>query len=131
MKRIRNTVLILIALLIVLFSGHYFVVKDMNDNAFNLLLLTYGFNLGVTILIVVLFSWAFKNRVQQIGTVFLMSTGAKFLLFFTLIYPFLNMNGSVKSFSFGAFFIPYAICLTAEVLLAIKLMNKMSEDSEE
>lgn len=125
MKNVVNTILVLVALLVVLFTGHYFVVKGMNAHAFSLLALTYGFNLGITLLILLLFGWAFKNKVQQIGSVFLMSTGAKFLLFFMLIYPFLEMNGSVKSFSFAAFFIPYAVCLVAEVLIAIRLMRQM------
>ncbi|MCR9172467.1 MAG: hypothetical protein NXI10_08255 [bacterium] len=131
MKKIVKPTLILISILVVLFTGHYFVVKDMNDNAFNLLLLTYSFNLGITLLILVLFGWAFSNKIQQLGSIFLMSTGAKFLLFFSIIYPFLKMNGTVKSFSFAAFFIPYAVCLTAEVLLAIRLMNSISSEVSE
>lgn len=125
MKNVVSTILVLLAILVVLFTGHYLVVKDMNPSAFSLLGLTYGFNFGITLLILVLFDWAFRRKMQQIGFVFLMSTGAKFLLFFLLIYPFLKLNGSVKSFAFAAFFIPYAVCLVAEVLIAIRLMKKM------
>jgi len=126
MKRIVKPILVLTSILVVLFTGHFFVVQDMQSNAFDLLLLTYGFNFVITLLILLLFGWAFKAKVQQMGSIFLMSTGAKFLLFFTVIYPFLKMSGSVKSFSFAAFFIPYAVCLTAEVILAIRLMNGIS-----
>lgn len=131
MKRILKPILTLIAVLVVLFIGHYFVVMDMQKNAMKLLLLTYSFNLGITLLILVLFGWAFQNKVQQIGSIFLMSTGAKFLLFFSVVYPFLKMNGSVKSFSFAAFFIPYTVCLTAEVILAIRLLNSVPAETSE
>lgn len=125
MKSVSSPILVLISILVVLFVGHFFIVKGMQDNALGLLSLTYGFNLGITLLILLLFGWAFKNNVQQIGSVFLMSSGAKVLLFFSIIYPFLKMNGSVKSFSFAAFFIPYAVCLAAEVIIAVRLMKKM------
>lgn len=130
MKRIVKPILLLTVILAALFTGHFLVVKEMQSNAFELLILTYCFNLGITILILVLFGWAFKAKIQQIGSIFLMSTGAKFLLFFSIIYPFLQTSGSVKSFSFAAFFIPYAVCLTAEVILAIRLMNGISETSD-
>ncbi|GAB5416744.1 MAG: hypothetical protein Crog4KO_22330 [Crocinitomicaceae bacterium] len=131
MKRILKPILILIILLVILFIGHYFIARDMQENAFKLLFLTYAFNYGITLLILLLFGWAFQNKIQQMGSIFLMSTGAKFLLFFSVVYPFLKMNGSVKSFSFAAFFIPYAVCLAAEVILAIKLLNSTPSEPTE
>ncbi len=131
MKRILKPILILIILLVALFIGHYFIVRNMQENAFTLLLLTYAFNFGITLLILLLFGWAFQNKIQQMGSIFLMSTGAKFLLFFSVVYPFLKTNGSVKSFSFAAFFIPYAVCLAAEVILAIKLLNSAPPELSE
>lgn len=130
MKIISKYILILFAVILVAFSGHFAVLNAMGQNAGNSLFLTYGFNLGVTVLILFGFSLILKKKSKQIGSVFLISSLIKFLLFFSVITPFLKTTGSVKSYAFAAFFIPYAICLIVEVLVTIKLLKQLDADSE-
>jgi len=129
MKIISKYILILFAVIIVAFGCHYLVLTAIGDNAGDSLFLTYGFNFGVTLLILVGFNIILRKKSNQIGSVFLISSLIKFLLFFSVITPFLKTTGSVKSSAFAAFFIPYAICLVVEVLVTIKLLKQLDTDS--
>lgn len=130
MKIIIRAALILLGILLVTFIVHYFVVKDWDPNALSSLLLTYGFNYGVTAVLLTVFYFVIRQNGSQLGSIFLLSSMVKFGLFLLLIYPFLKMNGSVKSFSFFAFFLPYALCMVLEVLVTIKFLNQPEGNSD-
>lgn len=126
-KTISKSLTLLAAALVVAFTLHYLVVADFASDVINSLLLTYLFNFGFTILVIYAFIILIRKKSKQIGYTFLFGSLIKFLLFFVLIAPYLKMTGSVKSFAFAAFFIPYAICLIAEVWITVRILN----DSEQ
>lgn len=130
MKIIIRAALILLSLLLVTFTLHYFVVKDGNSHALSSLSLTYGFNYGVTAILLAVFYFVIRQNGNQLGSIFLLSSMVKFGLFLLLIYPFLKKTGSVKSFSFFAFFLPYALCMVTEVLVTIKFLNQPVENPD-
>ena len=129
MKLINKSVLLLTAILVAVFSAHTLVVTSMYSESLSKLILTYGFNYTFTLIVLVVFQIFVNKDIKQLGTVFLFSSMIKFLLFFMLIWPFLKIEGAVKSFAFAAFFIPYAICLATEVLVTVRLLRKMDEKS--
>ena len=126
-KTISKSIILLTALLVVAFTLHYLIVAESDSNAINKLLLTYLFNYLFTLLLIYGFIILIRKKSKQIGYAFLFGSMIKFLLFFALISPFLKMNGSVKSFAFAAFFIPYAICLIAEVWITVRILNDFEQ----
>ena len=126
-KTISKSIALLTALMIVAFTLHYLFVAEIEKSALQKLLLTYLFNYLFTLALVYVFNILIRRQSKQIGYAFLFGSMIKFILFFAFISPFLKMNGSVKSFAFAAFFIPYAICLIAEVWITARILN----DSEQ
>lgn len=113
----------LIALLSISFCVHLYFVHGKMPFAFDLLMLTYSFNLIFTILVLAVFQRVLRKGSKQIGSLFLITSMLKFLLFFVAISP--NLSGGVKSYAFAAFFIPYAICLTFEVLVTVRIIKSL------
>ncbi len=124
-KIISRAILYITLVLTILFIAHYFVAIGFNDYALQTLSLTYGFNFGITVVLLVAFRRIIKKNQKQVGSAFLLTSMIKFVLFFIVIYPFVKVSGGLKSFAFGAFFIPYAACVIAEVLVTIRLLNDL------
>jgi len=122
-KTVISWLLGLITILLISFAVQIYLVDGKMENAINMLLLTYGFNIIFTGLVLIPFQILLRKGSKQIGSLFLLTSMIKFLLFFVVISP--NLSGGVKSYGFAAFFIPYAICLTFEVLVTVRIMKSL------
>ncbi len=54
------------------------------------------------------------------GFVFMGGSALKFLLFFLIFYPTYYTDGGISRMEFSSFFVPYTICLTAELLCFVR-----------
>ena len=87
------------------------------------LLIPYCFNY---IAALVSFLWLhnqIKKKSHQVGFIFMLISGLKFLLFFILYSP-LSAPPEQKKILFLSFFIPYSVCTIFEVVCLVKLLNK-------
>ncbi len=124
MKILIKNLGILTVVLMAAFAVNFFAVNSWQKDALNTLLLTYSMNFILTALILAGFYVVSKNNPKQLGYTFLLSSFIKFGIFFAVIKPNLHMEGTVKSAAFAAFFIPYAICMLFEVLIAMKMLKE-------
>lgn len=88
------------------------------------LIYCYIFNYILTILFYFALIYFKEKKAGQLGFVFLFSSLIKFVLFFIILAPILNFEGSVKSATFFSFFVPYATSLFLEIFYIIRLLNK-------
>ena len=124
MKILSKNLIILTAVIIAAFAANFLIVQSWQKDAMGTLLLTYSVNYVLTVLILIGFYFVSKNNAKQLGYTFLLSSFIKFGIFFVAIKPSLNMEGSLKSAAFAAFFIPYAICMIFEVVIAMKMLKQ-------
>lgn len=71
-----------------------------------------------------LFSLRKKYR-DQLGFVFMIGSFIKFGFFFVFFYPTYHADGIITRNEFFSFFVPYAVCLIAETLTSIRLLNRL------
>ena len=90
----------------------------------NILKVCYLFNTLITLAFFLLLLFVSKHNPTILGWVFLLTTGIKFLLFFTLIYPSFQRIGMSRAQEFLSFFIPYVAALTLEIYELIKILNR-------
>ena len=87
------------------------------------LLIPYCFNY---IAAFVSFLWLhnqIKKKSHQVGFIFMLISGLKFLFFFILYSP-LSTPPEQKKILFLSFFIPYSVCTIFEVACLAKLLKK-------
>lgn len=96
---------------------------QVNTNSIHLLY-CYVFNYTLTLLFYFALIYFKEKKASQLGFVFLFSSLVKFVLFFILLAPILNFEGSVRSATFFSFFVPYSISLFLEIFYIIRLLNK-------
>jgi hypothetical protein len=60
-----------------------------------------------------------------LGFVFMMGSFVKFAFFFVFFYPTYHSDGIITRQEFLSFFVPYVICLIAETLTSIRLLNRL------
>jgi len=61
---------------------------------------------------------------DKLGFIFMGLSGIKFLVFFTLLQPMYNADGTMSTIEFGMFFIPYSVTTSVETLALVKILNK-------
>lgn len=84
----------------------------------------YLFNTLIAMVFLILLFFVSKQDPSILGWVFLLTSGLKFLLFFTLIYPGFQAEGLSPRQEFLTFFIPYAAAMTLEIHQLIKILNR-------
>jgi hypothetical protein len=119
-NRFFRFLLTLLFLTIPFFVGHYLV---SNTSWKNELILTYGFNVLLGIIFLLIFLWKEKILKPYLGYYFLYFSLFKFVVFLSLIQPLLDRSGGVKGHAFLSFFIPYALCLVLEIGFVIRELN--------
>jgi hypothetical protein len=136
-NRFFRFLLTLLFLTIPFFVGHYLV---SNTSWKNELILTYGFNVLLGIIFLLIFLWKEKILKPYLGYYFLyfslfkfvvflsliqplLVSLFKFVVFLSLIQPLLDRSGGVKGHAFLSFFIPYALCLVLEIRFVIRELN--------
>ena len=103
------------------FFFQWFLVSG-GSHAF--LIKSYTFNLVLALIFIGVYL-AFKSKIiSHLGYYFLYFSLLKFFLFFLVIYPNMDRAEGLKSPSFLAFFVPYVICLTHEIIFISREMNK-------
>ncbi|HMQ43843.1 MAG TPA: hypothetical protein PKC63_05785 [Mariniflexile sp.] len=70
--------------------------------------------------------FAFRKKFKDLlGFVFMMGSFVKFAFFFVFFYPIYHSDGIITRQEFLSFFVPYVICLIAETLTSIRLLNQL------
>ncbi len=70
--------------------------------------------------------FAFRKKFKDLlGFVFMMGSFVKFAFFFVFFYPTYHSDGIITRQEFLSFFVPYVICLIAETLTSIRLLNRL------
>lgn len=102
------------------FVGHYLVSNSAWRSE---LILTYGFNVLLGIIFLLIFLWKENKLKPYLGYYFLYFSLFKFVGFLSLVQPLLDRSGGVKGHAFLSFFIPYALCLLIEIRFVIRELN--------
>lgn len=122
----------LILILGVAFSIHLFVLDYKCLPLFgNKIVLSYTVN-GILAFCIVLILFLLRKKFQsQLGFLFLVGSGLKFLLFFLLFYPEYRADGLMSRGEFLTFFVPYGLSLILETFVLSKILNKLDSTSIE
>lgn len=124
-KRMLSFAWKLTILLGVSFAIHGSVQHLLNIGFFEKqLILTYSFNLLITIVFFGVLMHYKDKKSTQLGFVFLFLSLLKFMLFFLIIYPNFKITGSLKNGEFFAFFVPYSMALFMEIIQIVRLLNR-------
>lgn len=119
--------LLLLGVLVLVFGIHLFVLKQLEMPLFaNKIALSYLLNYFLAGIILVVVKMNIDKKSSQTGFIFMAGSGIKFLFFFLFFYPSYQDDGLMERAEFVAFFTPYAVCLTLEVLYLSKLLNNQS-----
>ena len=77
---------------------------------------------------VIFFLFLLKKKLKdQLGFIFMAASVLKFGFFFLLFYPSYKMDGHITKPEFFTFFIPYAICLTAECVILAEFFKNLDK----
>ncbi len=94
------------------------------------ILLSYGANFLLAAFIYLMIQKSLKKNGVHTGFIFMAGSGVKFIIFFSIFYPFYNRDNLLQTTEFGAFFIPYAVCLILEVAYLSKQLNNQTYSEE-
>lgn len=61
---------------------------------------------------------------DKLGFIFMGLSGIKFLVFFLLLQPMYNADGTMTTIEFGMFFIPYSVTTATETIVLVRILNK-------
>ena len=115
----------LLLLMTGLFWLHTFAINQLGYTVQDELLRScYLFNTLIALVFFLLLLLVSKQDPSVLGWVFLLTTGLKFLLFLTLIYPSFQADGLSPKQELLTFFIPYAAATTLEIHQLIKILNR-------
>lgn len=96
-------------------------VKIFSFSLFDTLLLeSYLFNGAFALLSYSLLRIVNRKNPGLIGFAFMGAGALKFAYFFFSFYPFYYADGSISRMEFASFFVPYALCLTTELIYFVK-----------
>ncbi len=110
--------------LIVIFIIHLTSLYYLNFPLFkNQIVLSYLVNFILAGIILLVIQRSLNKKSSQAGFIFMAGSGLKFLFFFLIFYPAYRADGSMQTIEFVTFFIPYAVCLTLEVVYLSKRLN--------
>lgn len=113
--------------LIVVLSLHlailYFLKKPLFEN---MIVMSYVINFILASVILVVIEKTMQKKSEQAGFIFMAGSGLKFLVFFIVFYPSYRADGTMQTIEFITFFIPYALCLIADVLYLSKQLNNQT-----
>tara|TARA_R110000787_G_scaffold109035_2_gene217525 strand:+ start:11252 stop:11641 length:390 start_codon:yes stop_codon:yes gene_type:complete len=118
---------LLAVLLILIFGTHVFILHYTNNALFgNQIVASYLINFVLAVIVLLVVEKTLNKNSAQAGFVFMAGSALKFLVFFLVFYPTYKEDGNMETIEFTAFFIPYAICLIAEVIYLSKQLNNQS-----
>jgi hypothetical protein len=89
------------------------------------MLQSYGINAGIGVLLIGFTRYLIVRESSYIGWVFVGLSGLKFVLFFVLIWPKIQLDELTSTAEFTSFFVPYLGCLIMEVRFLAKRLNAL------
>jgi hypothetical protein len=102
----------------------YFNKKNPNYQSFNFSLNeVYGFFLACSLAIILLLLFVKQRSINNVGFTFLFATCLKIGMSFALLMPILNSKTSNIGYEKINFFIVFAIFLTIETVVTIRILN--------
>ncbi len=122
---------VLFLALTITFSIHIGVLWFINLPLFSdKIVLSYGVNFLLAIFIYLIIQQTLKKNGAQAGFIFMAGSAVKFIVFFSVFYPFYDADDVMQKTEFTAFFIPYAVCLILEVAYLSKQLNNQTYSEE-
>ncbi len=114
-----------LAILLLITFGIHLLANSFTDYSLfgNQIILSYVINYFLAAVVLVIVEKTLNKNSAQAGFVFMAGSALKFLVFFLVFYPIYKTDGEMQTIEFAAFFIPYAICLIAEVIYLSKQLN--------
>lgn len=117
----------LFAILLLFFIAHIGVLYFLEAPLFqNRIILSYIVNYLLASGLLYFVASNFNKQASNTAFIFLLGSGIKFVIFFVLFYPHYSADSQMQTNEFAAFFVPYATCLTLEVLFLSKELNNQS-----
>lgn len=114
-------------LLLMIFGIHLFALNFTNHSLFgNQIILSYIVNYLLAVIVLVLVEKSLNSNSAQAGFIFMAGSALKFLVFFLVFYPTYKADDKMQTIEFITFFVPYSICLIAEVIYLSKQLNNQS-----
>ncbi|MFT7071319.1 hypothetical protein [Patiriisocius sp. Uisw_017] len=127
MKRSTPFLLGLFIILCFTFGLHLLVLSLLELPLFeNRIIPSYLINYLLAVLLFVLIQSNINKQSNNTAYIFMLGSGIKFVVFFTVFYPFYQEDGTMEKTEFAAFFVPYATCLIVEVLFLSKQLNNQT-----
>ena len=115
---------ILSLLLSALFLVHLLILRLLGKLLFdNFILPSYLFNYLITLILFAVLLMSSKIKDAFLGWLFFITSGLKFLAFFIIIYPLLNLDGAIQKVELVTFLLPYSLCLSIEIQQLSKFLN--------
>ena len=115
---------ILSLLLSALFLVHLLILRLLGKLLFdNFILPSYLFNYLITLILFAGLLMSSKIKDAFLGWLFFITSGLKFLAFFIIIYPLLNLDGAIQKVELVTFLLPYSLCLSIEIQQLSKFLN--------
>jgi len=122
---------ILFLVLLVAFSVHLGILYALKLAVFdNLIILSYVLNFVLAAFVLIAIKSNLNKQSSHTGFLFMAGSGLKFLIFFLFFYPVYQSDDTMQTVEFAAFFVPYALCLTLEVVYLSKLLNNQTYSEE-
>lgn len=119
-------------LLLVVFGVHLLVKNQTEQDLFeHKLVLAYIINYVIAALVMV-FLFVVRNKYKDnLGFLFLIGSGLKFIVFFVLFLPSYKADGVLTKAEFFTFFIPYVSSLLLETFTLSKLLQFLDKTTSE
>ena len=116
--------LLIFTILLFAFILHCKTQEYFGDEEYsNYIIECYLLNFIITAIISNLIIFLYNKMKDSLGFLFIMASTIKFISFFLFIYPKYDIVPGLKSGEFAAFFIPYLICIVAEVIYLKKIFT--------
>lgn len=126
--RIKKYAPLLIALVVTvaawLIHESVFYFLGIRDVFFRPLAAVYGFFYACTAVILLVLIFVRENSIDNVGMMFLLLTCIKMGIAYAFMYPAIESGHENLQFEKNNFFIVFAVFLTLETILTIKLLNK-------
>jgi len=118
-------------LLAVVFGIHIVVLGWIDLPIFNdRIILSYILNYVLAGLLFVIVQRSVTKKSTMTAFIFMAGSAFKFLIFFSVFYPVYQEDTIMQTTEFTAFFVPYAVCLIAEVSYLSKQLNNQTYSEE-
>jgi len=113
----------------IVFCIHIALLKHFGYAPYsNMIIEGYYANVILAIVIYSSLSFLKKKYNDQLGFLFMAGSFLKFGVFFIFFSPVLKADGEISRLEFLSFFVPYLVCLAAETLGIIRILNPSKKE---